>query len=191
MSESLPPSEPSEPSRDADKRPGLVRLVPSGRGARWAVAGAAVVLVGGAGVTAVAVAGHHDRHERAARFTWSEAGHHQVGPKGPRGPEGPGERHVRRLDGAPNAAKAPKPLKAPVPVPSLPIGQAAEKASAAIPGGKVESLRTIAQDGGGSAWLAVVVAQDGVRHALTLSGTDGTITSNTPVNPRHAAAAGR
>ncbi|MGW6984587.1 hypothetical protein ACWGE1_34915, partial [Streptomyces sp. NPDC054932] len=68
---------------------------------------------------------------------------------------------------------------APVPVPSLAIGDAAEKAAAAVPGGKVTALRAVAQEGGGSAWLAVVIGTDGVRHAVTVSGTDGTITSNT------------
>lgn len=46
-------------------------------------------------------------------------------------------------------------------------------------GGKVESLRAVAQEGGGSAWRAVVIGPDGVRHAVTVSGTDGTVTGNT------------
>ncbi|WP_326586154.1 hypothetical protein [Streptomyces sp. NBC_01294] len=49
-------------------------------------------------------------------------------------------------------------------------------------GGKVESLRVVGQEGGGSAWLAVVLGPDGVRHAVTVSGTDGTVTSNTTVD---------
>lgn len=73
---------------------------------------------------------------------------------------------------------------APAPLPSLAIGEAADKAAAAVTGGKVEGLRVIAQDGGGSAWLAVVLGPDGVRHAVTVSGADGTITSNTVIGSR-------
>ncbi|MER5808310.1 hypothetical protein ABT143_08980 [Streptomyces sp. NPDC002033] len=51
-----------------------------------------------------------------------------------------------------------------------------------MPGGKVESLRAVAQEGGGGAWRAVVLGQDGVRHAVIVSGADGTITGNTPLN---------
>ncbi|MEU3727162.1 hypothetical protein, partial [Streptomyces sp. NPDC031705] len=36
----------------------------------------------------------------------------------------------------------------------------------------------------GSAWQAVVLGPDGVRHAVTVSGSDGTITANTPLNRR-------
>lgn len=42
----------------------------------------------------------------------------------------------------------------------------------------------IGQEGGGSAWLAVVVGPDGVRHRVTLSGADGAVTGNTTVPGR-------
>lgn len=69
--------------------------------------------------------------------------------------------------------------RAPVPLPALPAAQALSKAEAAVPGGKAEALRAIAQEGGGSAWRVVVLGSDGVRHAVTLAGDDGTVTSNT------------
>ncbi|MEU8777620.1 hypothetical protein [Streptomyces sp. NPDC048606] len=203
---SAAPSDPAaaaapEPSgtapRGAAPRAGLARLVPRGRGARRLAVGAAAVVVGGAAVVAVAAAEHHrDRHERAARFVWSEPGApggpraaHPAGPGERRAAEGPGERRgapgerqARRLDDGDRIGKAPAPL------PSLPIGQAAEKAAAAVPGGRVESVRTVAQEGGGSAWRAVVVGPDGVRHAVTVSGTDGAVTGNTVLDtPRRAA----
>lgn len=62
---------------------------------------------------------------------------------------------------------------------ALPAAQAVDKAAGAVSGGKVESLRVVAQQGGGSAWQAVVLGPDGVRHAVTLAGADGTVTGNT------------
>ncbi|MFF8266693.1 hypothetical protein ACF059_04790 [Streptomyces sp. NPDC016562] len=209
MSESVPPrpseqSGPSEQPGQPEKAPGggarqraaLGRLVPRSRAARWAAAGAAVVVVGG-GVAALAVADHHDHHraDRGPRFHWTVPGpgpgpggdgrhapqpHHE-GKRGdldvpalPKLPEGLG-----RPDGG--AGRQGPGAAAPAPLPSLAIGEAADKAAAAVPGGKVESLRPVAQDGGGSAWLAVVLGQDGVRHAVTVS-ADGTVTGNTPVD---------
>ncbi|MBT2480667.1 hypothetical protein [Streptomyces sp. ISL-94] len=205
MSESLPPSEQPEntPEAGARTRVNLGRLVPRRKGARWAALGAAVVIAGGAAVAvAVAVDGHDDRRVVGGpRFAWSDSG-----PEGgKRGPGGRGDEHrVRKSgDGHLKDLKAlkearetgPKPrdgergpggpaktLPAPAPLPSPAIGQAAEKAAAAVDGGKVESIRVIAQEGGGSAWLAVVLGPDGVRHRVTVSGTDGTVTGNTPVN---------
>ena len=68
---------------------------------------------------------------------------------------------------------------APAPLPSLDAADAVAKAAAAIPGGKVESLTAVAQQGGGRAWQAVVVGPDGVRHLVTVDGTSGTPTGNT------------
>ncbi|MCT9094076.1 hypothetical protein N4G70_35275 [Streptomyces sp. ASQP_92] len=68
---------------------------------------------------------------------------------------------------------------APAPLPALPAAQAVDKAAGAVSGGKVESLLVVTQQGDGSAWQAVVLGPDGVRHAVTLAGTDGTATSNT------------
>ncbi|MEV7725308.1 hypothetical protein AB0P15_11310 [Streptomyces sp. NPDC087917] len=185
MSDSFPPS--SEKPGDAPERRGLRRVVPRSRGARWTALGAAVVIVGG-GLAAVAVAEHHDGHDgRRAVMARADGGpfggakraqgaepkvrDHDGGERGGPGgrPGGGGKAEGGRSGGG----------KAPAPVPSLPIAQAAEKAAGAVPDGKVEALRAIAQEGGGSAWLAVVLGPDGVRHRVTVAGTDGAITSNT------------
>ncbi|MFE5626205.1 hypothetical protein ACFQ8S_29610 [Streptomyces virginiae] len=209
MSESAVPPPPEQPPGNAPeagarKRVVLSRLVPRGRRARWVAAGAVVVVVGG-GVAAVAVAEHH-HHERAdraphmLRFDSGHGGGLKRGPQGgapdderarkaPGGEDGPktrerfGHPDAPGLPGAPGRfegrAGSGRGAQAPAPLPSLSIGDAAAKAAAAVSGGKVESLRAVAQDGGGSAWLAVVLGPDGVRHAVTVSGTDGTITGNT------------
>ncbi|MFD3542375.1 hypothetical protein ACFWUQ_23195 [Streptomyces sp. NPDC058662] len=187
------------------KRAALGRLVPRGKGARWAAAGAAVVIVGGAAVAVAVVDHHHDRVFGGPRMAWSVPGHEggfergparpgepgQVGP-GERGARGPGDLEQRRLlkgDGRaesvrPDAAARPDGAAqaAPAPLPALAIGAAAEKAAAAVTGGKVEAMRVVAQEGGGSAWRAVVLGPDGVRHAVTVSGADGTVTSNTTID---------
>ncbi|OEJ34613.1 hypothetical protein [Streptomyces subrutilus] len=195
------------PQAGPRKRVDLGRLVPRRRGARWAALGAAVVIVGGAAAAvAVAVDEHHDERMAGPRFAWHEADR-EGGPR--RGPAVGGE-HGDRAFGGPENHKHPKDLKdlkalkekrdaapapraaeqgpggsaktAPAPLPSLAVGQAADKAAGAVDGGKVESIRVVAQEGGGSAWLAVVLGPDGVRHAVTVSGTDGTVTSNVPVD---------
>ncbi|MET9605999.1 hypothetical protein ABZZ17_13140 [Streptomyces sp. NPDC006512] len=185
------PSEPSEngtPAASPRERTALGRLVPRSNGARWAALGAAVVVVGGA-VTAVAVAEHHHDRPDRPRLAWSVPGAdgpverraEGAGPgPGPGRPAGPKE---HRVFGAPEApgGRGGDSRTAPAPLPSLAIGEAAAKAAAAVTGGKVESLRVVAQEGGGSAWLAVVLGPDGVRHAVTVSGTDGTVSGNTPL----------
>ncbi|MEU9083458.1 hypothetical protein [Streptomyces sp. NPDC048357] len=205
MSDSVPP--PSEqpetaPEAGARKRDALGRLVPRTKTARWVAAGAAVVVVGG-GVAAVAVAERHDGPgDRGPRLVWAEPGGKGGFKHGPQGIEPPHERKggrggpevsERRAElfgpGAPDAPGVPGGKgglhkAAPAPLPSLAIADAADKAAAAVTGGKVESLRVIAQDGGGSAWLAVVLGPDGVRHAVTVSGSDGAITSNTVIDGR-------
>ncbi|WP_405533030.1 hypothetical protein OG592_37675 [Streptomyces avidinii] len=209
MSDSVPPPEQAEtaahaappavpgaaPEAGARKPAALGRLVPRGRSARWVAAGAAAVVVVGV-VTAVAVSEHHDHHgrvERGPHFAWAGPGPEgglRGGPKNaePRHERGPGEPGRQAAPDAPDAPGGPgrhgsgKGAPAPAPIPSLAIGEAAEKAAAAVPGGKVAGLRAVAQDGGGSAWLAVVIGSDGVRHAVTVSGTDGTITSNTTMD---------
>ncbi|MEV6955562.1 hypothetical protein [Streptomyces sp. NPDC051183] len=191
-----PPQPEDAPKAGGRGRAALDRLVPRSRGARWAVLGAAVVIVGG-GAAAVAVSEHHHgRMDRGPRLAWFEDGHEGGGKWGPvgegerrGGPPGGGQgRHdgpkvrdgldgLKGLDGG--DARPGSPKNAPAPLPSLSIGAAADKAAAAVPGGKVESLRVVAQEGGGSAWRAVVLGPDGVRHAVTVSGTDGTVTDNT------------
>lgn len=208
MSESVPPSEQPErapeptfrptpenaPETGARSRKGLVRLVPRQRGARWAALGAAVVIVGGGvAVAAVAVADRHsDRHPIGAReFRVRYEGGDQRAGAGP-GEHRAGERRVRTEPGAPaprdgsadGGVRPALPKGAPAPLPSLGIAEAAEKAAGAVSGGKVESLRVIGQEGGGSAWSAVVLGPDGVRHAVTVAGTDGTVTGNTVVPGR-------
>lgn len=175
-------------------RKGLVRLVPRGRGARWAALGAAVVIVaGGAAVAGVAVADRHsDRRPVGAReFRLSyEDGARRAGP-GP-GEYRAGERHQRTERGVPvphdgsgdGGPRPALPKAAPAPLPSLGIAEAAGKAAGAVSGGTVESLRVVGQEGGGSAWAAVVIGPDGVRHAVTVSGADGTVTSNTVIPGR-------
>ncbi|MFJ4780044.1 hypothetical protein [Streptomyces sp. NPDC088762] len=208
MSESLPPSaQPSPPSGQPEGAPGggartrvdLGRLVPRRKGARWAALGAAAVVIAGGTAVAVAVAvdGHHDgRAVAGSRFAWSESGHGGGGDghgarkfglkdlkdlKDLQGLREAGEAGPKPRDGVRGPGGPVKNRPAPAPLPSLPIGQAAEKAAAAVDGGKVEGIRVVAQDGGGSAWLAVVLGPDGVRHKVTVSGTDGTVTGNTPV----------
>ncbi len=207
MSDSVPPSEQAEtaahaappavpeaaPETGARKPATLGRLVPRGRSTRWVAAGAAAVVVVGV-VTAVAVAEHHDRHVRVERggprIAWDgpgpegnfRGGPQKAEPRHERGPGEPGRPAAPDAPGGPGRHAGGKGAPAPAPIPSLAIGEAAEKAAAAVPGGKVAGLRAVAQEGGGSAWLAVVVGADGVRHAVTVSGTDGTITSNTTMD---------
>ncbi|MEV0411453.1 hypothetical protein AB0I68_11785 [Streptomyces sp. NPDC050448] len=199
-----PPAVTGEAKADAGTAAGrrgrVVRLVREGR-TRWVALGL-VVLVGG-GAAAVAAAEHGHREHMRGGFSAEELGHGRgdkpaegrMGPKlhkggapeavdGDRGFPGraPGGRGPGgRADGSGKAA--------PVPLPALPAAQALEKATAAVEGGKLESLRVVAQQGGGSAWLAVVLGPDGVRHAVTLAGADGAVTGNTvagkgPLGPR-------
>ncbi|WP_159400946.1 hypothetical protein [Streptomyces sp. NRRL B-24484] len=152
-----------------------------GRSARWVAVGAAVVVLGG-GAAAAAIhheeEGHGDRH----RVSAADGRHHRMvtggdeeagGTRGPedgrRGPDGEARDEV--------GAKA-----APAPLPSLAAADALAKAQAAVAGGRVESLTTVAQQGGGRAWQAVVVGPDGVRHVVTVDGTSGALTGNTVLN---------
>ncbi|WP_330334354.1 hypothetical protein OHS33_34480 [Streptomyces sp. NBC_00536] len=186
------------PEAGGRTRRGMGRLVPRRRGARWAAVGAAVVLVGG-GAAAAAVVERHHEHEGKLSVSRADSDHENGqngehgengdgrGPGGHGGKDGrrggkPGEMQQRgeRGYGAGAGAWNGKGLKAaPAPLPALPLSQAADKAAAAVTGGKVESLRVVGQDGGGSAWLAVVIGPDGVRHSVTVSGADGTVTGNT------------
>ena len=69
--------------------------------------------------------------------------------------------------------------EAPAPLPSFAASAALDKAQAAVPGGRAESLSRVTAQGGGAAWAVTVVGQDGVRHLVTVDGTDGQLTSNT------------
>ncbi|MFD0266340.1 hypothetical protein ACFVGY_07070 [Streptomyces sp. NPDC127106] len=190
--ESPTPAQETKSAPAAESRGRMARLVREGR-TRWVALGV-VAAVGGGAAAAVAVtaAGHdHHREHARAKFAAQAPGHHGRG-EGPVG--GPfGQKRFKggeppMVDGERGwPVPGLKPgrgeggtVKAPVPLPALPAAQAAEKAAAAVEGGKVEALRAVPQEGGKSAWLAVVLGTDGVRHAVTLNGEDGTITSNTP-----------
>ncbi|MFF0215031.1 hypothetical protein [Streptomyces vinaceus] len=218
MTQSSPqPAEPAEPAADpggaktaadaggsaAGRRGRLVRLAREGR-TRWVALGAVVVI--GGGLAAVAAA-EHDHHEHVRGGFAAKVRAHGPGEGPMEGRPGPmarkgGEPEVvdgdREFPGDKGAAgrgpggggRAGGSAKgAPAPLPSLAAAQAVEKATAAVEGGKLESLRAVAQQGGGSAWLAVVLGTDGVRHAVTLAGADGAVTGNTvvgngPAGPR-------
>ena len=179
-----PEPEPEKTVADAPVGRGgrLARLTGPGR-ARWVALGVATVVVGGVAV-AVAADHHGDHHHRpglAAEGRWH---HGKPDGGGPVVKDHEKDRLLRRHEGLPHAPGAGAVRGgAPVPLPELPAQQAAEKAAAAVPGGKTESLRPIPQQGGGTAWRAVVLGPDGTRHLVTLSGSDGTVTGNTPMGP--------
>ncbi|MEW1910203.1 hypothetical protein AB0442_17380 [Kitasatospora sp. NPDC085895] len=193
------PVGPAEPGTETGKVPGAVgpggrrttvgRWV-RGRTARWVGVGAAVVVLGG--VAAVAV--HHVEEHHGSRVAFREGE--------PVGPVGGKQRIVRGEDGrrivieqrtagrpavgdpaeaGPSDGRA-IPHLAPAPLPELAAGDAVAKAAAAVPGGKVESLRPADRQGGGRSWQAVVVGTDGVRHLVTVDGTSGAVTGNSVVD---------
>ncbi|MFI6473699.1 hypothetical protein ACIBL5_25950 [Streptomyces sp. NPDC050516] len=182
MTQSIPqpPEHPVGPGEEAAEQTGkaagrrgrFARLTRQGR-TRWVTLGL-VVLIGG-GAAAAAVAEHHHEERGGGRFAADGRGHRGGSEKegrdgGKKAREaGPGE-----WDSAARGL-----AQAPAPLPALAATQAVDKAAGAVSGGKVESLRVVAQQGGGSAWQAVVLGPDGVRHAVTLAGADGTVTSNT------------
>ncbi|MFD5146066.1 PepSY domain-containing protein [Streptomyces sp. NPDC058401] len=182
----------------------FTRFAREGRG-RWVALGLVVVASAGAGAAAVAVTDHgYDVRRTRAERVWDRFDVEREGggemtaplPVRPGKPGEPGKPGLRGQKGEggvfpPDGQGRPAlpdgeegfgvdgPGRAPVPLPALPAAQALEKAEAAVPGGKAEALRVIAQEGGGSAWRVVVLGSDGVRHAVTLAGADGAVTSNT------------
>ncbi|MFE2348526.1 hypothetical protein [Kitasatospora cineracea] len=68
---------------------------------------------------------------------------------------------------------------APAALPAVPADQAVAKAAAAVPNGKVDALAVVGREGGGSSWSVEVLGTDGVRHLVTVDGTDGSVTGNT------------
>ncbi|MEY9843171.1 hypothetical protein [Streptacidiphilus sp. MAP5-3] len=157
-----------------------------GRPARWVLTGVGiVVLVGGTAAVTAAVVNHDSRGVAVRAFPGGPGGlPGKVVLGGPAGVAGDGGVVVKggqvvAVTGA-GPAGALQGL-APAPLPSLPADQAADKAAAAVPGGKVETLTTVPEQGGGSAWQAVVLGTDGVSHLVTVDGTSGTVTSNTTV----------
>ena len=184
-------SEEPETVRAEPKRPAVRRWV-GGRRSRWVVGGLAAVVVLGGTVLATAAVAHHQGERVGVRAV-------AVGPDGvpgfkrmpAGGPDGPGsvvlEKDGRVTKGGQvetTVVPGPggtAPQLAPAPLPSLAADQAVQKAAAAVAGGKVESLGTVTEQGGGSAWQATVLGPDGVRHLVTVDGTSGTVTSNTTV----------
>ncbi|MEU6890351.1 hypothetical protein ABZ934_00855 [Streptomyces sp. NPDC046557] len=170
----------------AGRRGRFVRVTRQGR-TRWVALGLVVLVGGGGAAAAVAVAEHH--HEAREEHP-AAASEHERG-DGPKGGRADGEPHAfGRQDGRDDAPGRMRPGRgfpggdgakavAPAPLPALAATQAADKAAAAVSGGKVESLRVVVEQGGASAWDAVVLGPDGVRHDVTLSGGDGTVTGNT------------
>lgn len=166
----------------------IVRFTREGR-ARWVALGLVVVAAAGtAGAAAVAVADHGHVGRTHAERVWDRFDVERAeGPMAVPAPGRPGskaDKHGRpgvQKPGGPaleEGTVVDRPDKAPVPLPALAAAQALEKAEAAVPGGKAEALRVVAQEGGGSAWRVVVLGSDGVRHAVTVAG-DGAVTSNT------------
>ncbi|MCX5384691.1 hypothetical protein [Streptomyces sp. NBC_00083] len=167
-----PGDEAAGPTKAARRRGSFTRLTRQGR-TRWVALGL-VILIGG-GVAAAAVAEHHHEERAGGRYA-SEGPDHRGGPRS----EGRGGEKKTREAGQQRWGAATGGLEqAPAPLPALPAAQAVDKATGAVSGGKVESLRVVAQQGGGSAWQAVVLDPQGVRHVVTLAGADGTPTSNT------------
>ncbi|MFC9328517.1 PepSY domain-containing protein [Kitasatospora sp. NPDC057015] len=198
------PTESPKGTDPAARRTLSVRWI-RGRRARWITAGAAVVLVGGTALgVAAGVHGHGDERHSARALgkdgrpgmlgeKFRGAGPEGVGPDGPRafagpkelagpkgfggdGEDGPQGRVTKRRGGDGPAAGL-----APAPLPAVTAAQALEKALAAVQDGRVESLRTVVQQGGGTGWQAVVLGADGVRHLVTVDGTSGQLTGNTVV----------
>ncbi|MFC0843581.1 hypothetical protein ACFH04_07535 [Streptomyces noboritoensis] len=166
------------PGMTAKKLTGWRR--PRGRRARWAAAGVAGVVVIGCGAAAAAI--HHHEEEgrgehRAAyaadRERRGESREDSEGRDGHDGRHRDGERGPRAED-----VREPSSAAAPAPLPSLSAADAVNKAAAAVNDGKVESLAPVTEQGGGRAWRIVVVGPDGVRHAVTVDGTSGTLTGN-------------
>ena len=175
-------------------RRGVVRRVAGGPRSRWVAGGVvALVLIGGSAAVTAAVVHHGGERVAVAVGPGGLPGLKRVMVEGPGGPAGavivkdgqavtvPGE----VLPAGPGQLPGPGAVggsAAPAPLPSLAADQAVPKAEAAVTGGKVESLTAVPEQGGGSAWQAVVLGPDGVRHLVTLDGASGGVTSNTALN---------
>ncbi|GAA2823825.1 hypothetical protein GCM10010441_55330 [Kitasatospora paracochleata] len=179
--------------------------LPRRRRTRWLVAGAGVVAAGVvvAGAAAAVVHHHDERVQGVARaegpFGKPMGG--KFGHGGAPGDDGGAVRVKRGPGGRVTAEGAPVPpgapgapgtlsrpggqfrtgpgALAPAALPAVPADQAAVKAAAAVPGGRVAGVTVVGREGGGSSWAVVVLGTDGVRHLVTVDGTDGSITGNT------------
>ncbi|WP_285542993.1 hypothetical protein [Streptomyces lavendulae] len=154
---------------------------PRGRRARWAAVGAAAVVVIGGGAAAAAI--HHHEEEGRGEHAVASAGDHERHDESREDSEGRDGHDARHADGERGTraddSRGPSTGVAPAPLPSLSAADAVNKAAAAVNDGKVESLAPVTEQGGGRAWRIVVVGPDGVRHAVTVDGTSGTLTGNT------------
>ncbi|MFF2076090.1 PepSY domain-containing protein [Kitasatospora sp. NPDC058162] len=144
----------------------------------------ALLGAGGLAVAAVAHEGHgeggHGHREAAASAedgNGAGRGYGQEQGEGHGRAHGHGQRHGQG-NGQGNGQGQER-GQAPAPLPSLGASAALEKAQAAVPGGRAESLHRITEQGGAAAWAVSVVGQDGVRHLVTVDGTSGELTSNT------------
>ncbi|MFJ1795092.1 PepSY domain-containing protein [Kitasatospora griseola] len=167
--------------------------LPKRRGGRWAL-GAAVVVVLGVAATVTGAALHHPERGRPMH----ERGFAQRVPGAPEAPDAPGAhgRTEAHQDGWPGSHQDGRKTAhrgaegggaaklAPAALPAVPADQALAKAAGAVPDGKPDALSVVGREGGGSSWAVEVLGADGVRHLVTVDGTDGSITANTVVNGR-------
>ena len=171
----IPEVPPLAPLRRRAER---LRAWTGGRERRIAASVAAVALLAGGGL-AVAAAAHEGHGERGHGHGQREAaarsedgnGHEYGNERGAGNEHGTGNEHGKQRGHGHG--------EAPAPLPSFAASAALDKAQAAVPGGRAESLSRVTAQGGGAAWAVTVVGQDGVRHLVTVDGTDGQLTSNT------------
>ncbi|MQS11035.1 hypothetical protein F7Q99_01735 [Streptomyces kaniharaensis] len=183
------------------RRAARLRAWAGGRERRIAAGVAAVALVGAGGLAlAVAHEGHGREHHRAMNWAEDGQGEHgssdSYGDHGSYGDRGEGHREGGRHQGGEQRGPGSREQgdrgsreegglagrTAPAPLPSVAASTALEKAQGAVPGGRAESLRCTAQQGGSVGWAVVVVGQDGVRHLVTVDGASGELTGNTVVD---------
>ncbi|MFJ5883273.1 hypothetical protein [Kitasatospora cineracea] len=181
--------------------------LPGRRGVRWLLGAAVVVVLGVAAVgTGVVLERHHERGVPVFDRAYAVRGP-LAAPGVPKAPGAPGKVVVRGANGSvqvfPGAGVEQVPEGAagvpgfqgfqgfrgvqgfqggglaPAALPAVPADQAVAKAAAAVPDGKVDALAVVGREGGGSSWSVEVLGADGVRHLVTVDGTDGSVTGNT------------
>ncbi|MFJ5230419.1 hypothetical protein ACIQBJ_11045 [Kitasatospora sp. NPDC088391] len=132
------------------------------------------------GPDAPGVAGPKQRDGRAG--TREHDGRSRAVPGGRTAPGAPGAPGVPGVPGAGSVAGGA--VVAPAPLPGVTADQAVAKAAGAVSGGKVAGLAVVGREGGGSSWAVTVLGPDGVRHLVTVDGTDGSVTGNSVVDGR-------
>ncbi|WP_217553214.1 PepSY domain-containing protein [Streptomyces sp. GbtcB6] len=193
------PAEPAAPPKPAKPaRTFRARLPRVGR-RRGTVLGAAVLVAAVAAAGAVAVV-HHDHGEKGGHRQFAAEHGRAGGDDGRQGAYGQarggrsGQNDESGLGGdsqgsqrsqsgqsgqSSQSGQSAAGTLAPAPLPAVSATAAIEAAGKAVPGGKTESLRVVAEQGGGSAWEVEVLGTDGVRHLVTIDGASGTVTGNT------------